>query len=51
MPVKNELEELETLGSLDSLIAIESLRDIRWPDASFSGAVTVLYICTAQTVI
>lgn len=48
MPVKKELEELETLGSLDSLIEIESLRDMRCPEASFSGAVTVLYTCVAE---
>lgn len=45
-PAKNELEELDTLPSLDSLIEIESLRDMRWPEASFSGAVIVLYTCT-----
>ena len=42
-PVKNEPEELDTLVSRDNLIDRESLRDMRWPEASFSGAVMVLY--------
>jgi hypothetical protein len=43
--VRKEPEELDLLESRDSLIEMDSLKDMRWPKASFSGAVIVLYTC------